>query len=121
MDGHFDKVWSLDVAPNGKHLISGGADSQIVVWKDTTVQEERSRRAEEERNILKEQQLANHLRHKEFEQALEIALDLEKPNQALKVRAQKKRNETTGNVSFVCSRGTPTHSVLLFLFRLWLR
>jgi hypothetical protein len=35
--------------------------------------------------IMMEQKLANHLRYKEYEQALEIALELEKPRQALKV------------------------------------
>ena len=86
MDGHSNKVWSLDVTQDGRHLVSGGADSQIVVWKDTTVQEELNRRAEEEANVLKEQKLANHLRYKEFEEALEIAIDLGKPQAALKVR-----------------------------------
>lgn len=85
MDGHANKVWALDTSPNGKTLVSGGADSQIVVWNDTTQEEEQAKRATEEENILMEQKLANHLRYKEFEQALEVALELDKPRQALKV------------------------------------
>ncbi|KAI2501438.1 hypothetical protein MHU86_13028 [Fragilaria crotonensis] len=85
MDGHQDKVWALDVSADGKKLVSGGADSQIVVWGDTTKQEEATKRAADEKNIMLEQRLANHLRYKEYEQALDIALDLEKPRQVLKV------------------------------------
>ena len=85
MDGHTDKVWALDISTDGKTLVSGGADSRIVVWEDTTQAVEEAKRATEEQTIIMEQNLANHLRHKEFEQALEIALELEKPMQALKV------------------------------------
>lgn len=85
MDGHTNKVWALDISTDGKTLVSGGADSRLVVWEDTTQAEEEAKRVTEEQNIMMEQKLANHLRHKEFEQALEIALELEKPMKALKV------------------------------------
>jgi U3 small nucleolar RNA-associated protein 13 len=85
MDGHHDRVWALDLSPEGKKLVSGGADSQILVWRDTTKQEDDTKRQAEEKNILLEQRLVNHLRYKEFEKALDIALDLEKPMQVLKV------------------------------------
>lgn len=85
MDGHINKVWALDLSTDGTTLVSGGADSQIVVWKDTTQAEDEANRAVKEQNIMMEQKLSNHLRHKEYEQALEVALELEKPMQALKV------------------------------------
>ena len=85
MDGHQDKVWALDLSSDGKKLVSGGADSQIIVWGDTTKQEEDTKRVTEEKNIMMEQRLSNHLRYKEYEKALDIALDLEKPRMVLKV------------------------------------
>ena len=85
MDGHSDKVWALDVASVGTTMISGGADSQLLVWNDTTTEAEDAKRAEKEEAILMDQRLANHLRHKEFSQALNIALNLDKPRLALKV------------------------------------
>lgn len=85
MDGHSDKVWALDLSPDGSTLVSGGADSQIVVWQDTTQEQEDAKREEEQRNVMMEQRLSNHLRHKEYELALEIALEMDKPRQALKV------------------------------------
>lgn len=85
LDLHRDKVWALDLAPNGKELISGGADSQIVVWNDTTKLMEDTKHAEEEEAILVDQKLANHMRRKEYVEALEISLDRDKPHQTLKV------------------------------------
>lgn len=85
MDRHSDKVWALDVAPMGNTMISGSADSQLLVWNDTTTEAEDAKRAEKEEAILMDQRLANHLRHKEFSQALGIALRLDKPRLALKV------------------------------------
>jgi U3 small nucleolar RNA-associated protein 13 len=85
LDGHHDKIWAMDTTADGKMFMSGGADSQLLLWVDTTVQEQSKKREEEEKTILLEQQLANHLRYKEYEQALDLALELEKPRQILKV------------------------------------
>ncbi|MDG7002132.1 MAG: hypothetical protein JRN15_23780 [Nitrososphaerota archaeon] len=85
LDSHNDKVWALDLTADGKTMISGGADSQILVYNDTTVEVEEAKRAEEAEAILVDQQLANHLRHKEYSKALNIALERDKPQHALKI------------------------------------
>jgi U3 small nucleolar RNA-associated protein 13 len=66
-------------------LFSGGADSKIAVWRDTTKENDDAVREAEAQNILMEQKLSNHLRNKQYEEALEIALKLDKPNQVLRV------------------------------------
>ena len=85
MDGHDDKIWALDLSPCGTALFSGGADSKIAVWRDVTKEKDDAVREAEEQNIMMEQKLSNHLRHKQYEKALEIALELDKPNQVLRV------------------------------------
>ena len=88
LDGHTEKVWALDVKANDTDslmLVSGGADSRLVVWNDVTKEIEEEKRKAEETNILMEQKLSNHLRFKEYEDALELALDLDKPHMTLKV------------------------------------
>ena len=97
MDGHDDKIWALDISPCGTALFSGGADSKIAVWKDTTKERDDALREAEEQNILKEQQLSNHLRHKQYEKALEIALELDKPNQVLRVLTEIVEKDTKNN------------------------
>jgi len=84
IDAHDDKIWALDLSQTGT-LFSGGADSKIAVWRDTTKEKDDEKREAEEKNILMEQTLSNHLRHKRYEQALDLALELDKPHQVLKV------------------------------------
>ncbi len=85
IDAHDDKIWALDLSPCGTALFSGGADSKIAVWRDTTKERDDASREAEEQNIFMEQKLSNHLRHKQYEEALEIALELDKPHQVLRV------------------------------------
>lgn len=87
LDGHSEKVWALDTkADDTLSIVSGGADSRLIVWTDITKEREDEKRKAEEENVLMEQKLSNHLRFKEYEQALELALKLDKPHMALKVR-----------------------------------
>lgn len=85
IDAHDDKIWALDLSTDGKLLVTGAADSRLKVFHDTTKQLELKSRETEERNVLMEQKLSNHLRFKEYEQALDIALEMDKPWQSLKV------------------------------------
>ena len=85
MDAHSDRVWALDMNNEGDEIVSGGADSRIVVWADNTKEIEKERYIIEETNLKMEQALANHLRNKEYDKALEMVLTLDKPKQALKV------------------------------------
>mmetsp|Transcript_2840 Transcript_2840/g.3333 ORF Transcript_2840/g.3333 Transcript_2840/m.3333 type:complete len:1088 (-) Transcript_2840:185-3448(-) len=85
MDAHDGKIWALDLSSDGKMLVTGAADSCLKVFKDTTIELDEQNRKLDEQSVLMEQQLANHLRFKEYEQALDIALDMDKPRQALKV------------------------------------
>lgn len=88
LDGHVHKVWALDLheSEGGRPvMVSGGGDSRLVVWHDTTVQEAQAKQQEVHENILLDQKLANHLRRKEYGEALEIALRRDKPLHVLKV------------------------------------
>lgn len=91
MDAHDDRIWALDLEDG--LLVTGGADSRLKMFRDTTKELELQVREEEEQNILKEQKLANHLRFKEYGQALDIALDMDKPRQVLKVLVAMVEND----------------------------
>jgi len=96
LDGHSNKVWAMDLANdsnNGDFLVSGAADSKILVWEDTTAQHEDEERALEAERILLDQKMANHMRHKEYDKALDIALRVDKPRHALKVLTALVENE----------------------------
>jgi U3 small nucleolar RNA-associated protein 13 len=97
LDGHSHKVWALDVKEEeetregngvgGRRpiMVSGGGDSRLVAWVDTTAEEAQARRHEMHESVLLDQQLAGHLRRKEYGEALGIALQRDKPLQAFKV------------------------------------
>lgn len=85
MDRHRDKAWALDVSPQDNFMVSGGADSQLVVWYDTTEAEQAKKDAEAEEAILLDQKLANHIRRKEYKEALVLALQRDKPMNTLMI------------------------------------
>ncbi|CAN0422185.1 unnamed protein product, partial [Discosporangium mesarthrocarpum] len=60
-------------------VVSGGADSLINVWRDVTVREEEKEIAEREATLLKEQDLQNKVRDKDYGAAISLALELRRP------------------------------------------
>jgi U3 small nucleolar RNA-associated protein 13 len=58
LDNHTDRIWSLALNKSENVLVSGGGDSVITFWEDTTILEkEKEAKALEERiekyNVLK--------------------------------------------------------------------
>jgi U3 small nucleolar RNA-associated protein 13 len=50
LDNHSDRVWSLALTANEDVLVSGGGDSVITFWQDTTaLEKEKQAQALEER------------------------------------------------------------------------
>eukprot|EP00003_Mantamonas_plastica_P007368 TRINITY_DN1618_c0_g2_i2.p1 TRINITY_DN1618_c0_g2~~TRINITY_DN1618_c0_g2_i2.p1 ORF type:complete len:537 (+),score=188.36 TRINITY_DN1618_c0_g2_i2:1312-2922(+) len=85
IDCHEDKVWALATTEDGNKLVTGASDSCIKLWKDTTIEVEQQAVAEEEEILLKQQDLDNLLRKKDFKRAIVLALELEQPYRTLKV------------------------------------
>ncbi|PRP75463.1 hypothetical protein PROFUN_15748, partial [Planoprotostelium fungivorum] len=66
LEGHTDRIWTLAVNKNDKEFISAGGDSIIKKWTDVTAQVvERDTRGKEQL-ILKQQELENLVRGKQF-------------------------------------------------------
>lgn len=66
-------------------VISGGSDSNLVLWRDVT--EKRREGAEEARQklVLQEQELANLVKSSQLLSALKLALTLDRPLQVLHI------------------------------------
>lgn len=64
--------------------MTGGADSTLVVWRDTTVEKQEESRTSVQERLLGEQKLSNLMHSRNFEAALEVALALNRPHAALK-------------------------------------
>ncbi|CAG8756555.1 10497_t:CDS:10, partial [Cetraspora pellucida] len=79
LDNHTEKIWALTVRKDENVVASGGADSLINLWEDCTVEEMEKRVREEEEQILKEQNLANYLLKKDYQNAITLAMSLNQP------------------------------------------
>jgi U3 small nucleolar RNA-associated protein 13 len=67
MDEHEDKIWTLAATEGaGQVFFTGGSDSTVKMWKDTTQIAEETRLREKEKSLLKEQEMQNDIRNKRY-------------------------------------------------------
>lgn len=78
-EGHQGKIWTLCVKETGNELVivSGGNDSEIILWKDETAEMLR-RESEKKEMVTKSQmEIINMKRKQQFAGAVELAFDNE--------------------------------------------
>nr|CAD7264084.1 unnamed protein product [Timema shepardi] len=79
------KLELLAVSKNEDFLVSGGSDSELVLWRDVTLKKQDEARKVQEKLILQEQELANLLKADQLLTALKLALTLDRPLQVLRI------------------------------------
>ncbi|XP_017786889.1 PREDICTED: transducin beta-like protein 3 [Nicrophorus vespilloides] len=84
-DEHEARIWALAVDKSEGNLVSGGADSTLIRWKDVTEIKKLERIQEAEQLSLEEQKLQNYIHENNLIKALKLALKLGKPYQVLKI------------------------------------
>lgn len=82
---HEDRAWALAVRDEGAEIITGGGDSLISVWHDCTAADEAAALEVQQQTILREQELANCLRRKDYKKALQLAFALDRPAKVLHI------------------------------------
>ncbi|CAG8456086.1 278_t:CDS:10 [Diversispora eburnea] len=97
LDNHTEKIWALNVRKDEKFVASGGADSLINLWEDFTIEEMEHRAKEEEDLILKEQDLSNYLKKKDYKNAIIFAISLNQPFRLLKLFTEILENRPEGS------------------------
>ncbi|MCJ1350436.1 MAG: U3 small nucleolar RNA-associated protein 13 [Icmadophila ericetorum] len=83
LDNHTDRVWSLAIHPENNTVVSGGADSVITFWKDTTSSTIAATAAASTARVEQEQQLQNYIQHRSYREAITLALQLNHPARLL--------------------------------------
>lgn len=73
------------VSANEDILVTGGADSQLIRWKDVTQEKKKAAIEEREKLALQDQELSNLIHNNDLLKALKLALRLERPHQSLKI------------------------------------
>ncbi|OII77511.1 hypothetical protein cand_016710 [Cryptosporidium andersoni] len=95
--GHKDKIWTLDIftTPQYSFMLTGGADSQIILWEDITSKVEEQKKLTESLKNEKITQVDVLIKQNNWIEALNLALDLNlqlKTFQALEKILQPKFN-----------------------------
>lgn len=85
LDYHKDRVWTLATTENDECIVSGGSDGVITYWKDVTEEKKEEEKELEKEALLKQQQLDNYVRSKDWKNAIVLALSMNHPYQALKL------------------------------------
>ncbi|XP_061830325.1 transducin beta-like protein 3 [Nerophis lumbriciformis] len=85
LDAHQDKVWGLHGSRKDDKMVTGSADSNIIVWMDVTEAELAEEQAKQEDQIMKQQELSNLLHEKKYLKALGLAISLDQPHTVLSV------------------------------------
>eukprot|EP00775_Hariotina_reticulata_P012078 gene12078-12218_t len=86
-EAHQDRVWGLaaSAGPAESLLVSGGADSRVVLWRDATAAKAAEAEAAEEELVLQQQELSNALADGDFATAARLAFQLRHPGRLLEV------------------------------------
>ena len=83
LDNHSDRIWALTAHPETNALISGGGDSTITFWKDTTDITIATNTALATARVEQEQQLQNYMHIGHYREAITLALQLNHPARLL--------------------------------------
>ncbi|KAK4137477.1 WD40 repeat-like protein [Trichocladium antarcticum] len=83
LDNHEDRLWTLAVHPKTNTIVSGGSDSKITFWKDTTAETQASNKQAALKLVEQEQELENYIHVGAYRDAIVLALQLNHPGRLL--------------------------------------
>lgn len=83
LDNHTDRIWALTVNPDTGALVSGGGDSVVTFWKDTSAATVAKSSAAAAQRMEQDQRLQNHIHAGNYRDAITLALALNHPARLL--------------------------------------
>ncbi|KAI9724445.1 MAG: hypothetical protein M1812_000513 [Candelaria pacifica] len=83
LDNHEDRVWALTVHPRTNTLVSGGGDSTVTFWTDTSSATLAATAAASTARVEEDQKLQNYTRAGDYRSAITLALQLNHPARLL--------------------------------------
>jgi U3 small nucleolar RNA-associated protein 13 len=79
LDNHTDRVWALVAHPETGALVSGGGDSVITFWRDTTTSTLSAATTAETERVELDQKLQNYTYAGNYREAIVLALQMDQP------------------------------------------
>lgn len=83
LDNHEDRLWTLAVHPKTNTLVSGGSDSKVTFWKDTTSETQAAATSAALKLVEQEQELENYIHAGAYRDAIVLAIQLNHPGRLL--------------------------------------
>ncbi len=83
LDNHTDRIWALTVNPDTGMLVSGGGDSVVTFWKDTSSETAAKTSAAVTQRVEQDQELQNYIHRGNYRDAITLALALNHPARLL--------------------------------------
>ncbi|KAF2854510.1 WD40 repeat-like protein [Plenodomus tracheiphilus IPT5] len=83
LDNHTDRVWALVAHPTSGALVSGGGDSVITFWEDTTSTTLEAATTAETERVELDQKLQNYAYAGNYREAIVLALQMDQPGRLL--------------------------------------
>lgn len=83
LDNHTDRIWALAVHPDTSTLVSGGGDSVVTFWKDTSSETAAKTSAAATQRVEQDQELQNYIHSGNYREAITLALALHHPARLL--------------------------------------
>lgn len=83
LDNHTDRVWALVAHPTSGALVSGGGDSVITFWEDTTSTTLEAATTAETQRVELDQKLQNYAYAGNYREAIVLALQMDQPGRLL--------------------------------------
>lgn len=83
LDNHEDRLWTLAIHPKTNMLVSGGSDSRVTFWKDTTSETQAAVTEAAFKLVEQEQELENYIHAGAYRDAILLALQLNHPGRLL--------------------------------------
>ncbi|KAL6716421.1 U3 small nucleolar RNA-associated protein 13 [Lecanora helva] len=83
LDNHTDRIWALTANPETGMLVSGGGDSVVTFWKDTSTETAAKTSAAATQRVEQDQELQNYIHRGRYREAITLALALNHPGRLL--------------------------------------
>ena len=83
LDNHTDRIWALAFNPATRALVSGGGDSVVTFWKDTTRETAAEKSKDAVERVEQDQELRNCEREGRWREGIVLALQLNHPARLL--------------------------------------
>ena len=99
LDNHTDRVWALVAHPTTGALVSGGGDSVITFWEDTTSATLEAATTAETERVELDQKLQNYTHAGNYREAIVLALQMDQPGRLFTLFKSTAETESPDNGS----------------------